>query len=156
MVGLAIYTSSSDPATKEYVDGKSRFEKLDSIQNIDYTGVNKKYTFKGIPTMFKFVVKNINNSSGDVLEMKLFGKLLICLIGLAINYEFFAYITTSVGINQNVNNNVADYNVSRISSRSKEQIFNLDFDSTYTMTEQKLFASNISNLLFVLDIYYYY
>lgn len=149
--------NDGDVANKEYVDGKSRFVKLDSIQNIDYTGVNRKYTFKGIPTMFKFVVKNvINPTQGSVDGMTLFGNLLNCFVGLAINYEFFAYITTLAGATQNVNENVALYNVSRIDSESRNQTFSLNFDSTYTMTEQKLFKSNFSNVSFDLDIYYYY
>lgn len=156
ITNLGTPTADSDAVTKGYVDGKERFVKLDSIQNVDYAGVNRKYTFKGIPTMFKFVIKTINSGHGNVLEMTLFGRTLECLVDLAINYEFFAYIGTATGSSQNVNQNGVSYTVSRISSSSKDKIIFLTFDSNYTMTEQKSFKAGFANFSFNLDIYYYY
>ena len=131
--------------------------KLDSIQNLGYDGVNKKYTFKGIPTMFKFVSKSIGSNYGNIMDMTLFGESLYCLVDLAINYEFFAYIATNISESkQNVNNNVTLYDVSRIERSDRNQTFSLTLDSTYTMTEQKLFKLNFIGFTINLDIYYYF
>ena len=107
--------------------------------------------------MFKFVSKSIGSNYGNILEMTLFGVNLYCLVDLAINYEFFAYITTTISEDkQNVNNNVTFYDVSRIERSDRNQTFSLELDSTYTMTEQKLFKLNFVGFTVDLDIYYYY